>query len=198
MNGEPLLADDNIGHPLHKNYTYTSIHLSELLAKQTWTLEDLLTNSSTNTSPSIAPSSKGALPPRVLVIDAMTNFMPQPEAHDIPLSPVTSRASTTLSEASTPPSRHSSLSGVVDSPDVDGGSPRLRRTDTERNGGAAEQQMHSETRRRQFGSDMEIMVRAVCAERGWNALISRRRRGCLACAIREAGAIGWRVVIRVD
>jgi hypothetical protein len=58
--------------------------------------------------------------------------------------------------------------------------------------------MHSETRRRQFGSDMEVLVRAVCAERGWNALIARRRRGCLACAIREAGALGWRVVIRVD
>jgi hypothetical protein len=47
------------------------------------------------------------------------------------------------------------------------------------------------------GSDLEILVRAVCAERGWNALISRRGRGCLACAIREAGALGWRVIIRV-
>lgn len=135
----------------------------------------------------------------------MTNFVPQPEAHDIPLSPVTSRTSTTFSEASasasTPPSRHSSLNGPVGSPDADngGGFPtRLKRTDTDKNGGAAEQQMHSETRRRQFGSDTEILVRAVCAEKGWNALISRRRRGCLACAIREAGALGWRVVIRVD
>ena len=58
--------------------------------------------------------------------------------------------------------------------------------------------MHAETRRRQFGSDMEILARAVCAERGWNAVISRRRRGCLACAIREAGALGWRVILRVD
>ncbi|CAK7206668.1 hypothetical protein SEUCBS139899_009472 [Sporothrix eucalyptigena] len=62
----------------------------------------------------------------------------------------------------------------------------------------AASKMHHETRRRRFGSDMEILVRALCAERGWNALISRRRRGCLACAIREAGALGWRVVIRVD
>ncbi|KAL1909384.1 hypothetical protein Sste5344_004779 [Sporothrix stenoceras] len=64
--------------------------------------------------------------------------------------------------------------------------------------GPAASNMHHETRRRRFGSDMEMLVRALCAERGWNALVSRRRRGCLACAIREAGALGWRVVIRVD
>jgi hypothetical protein len=58
--------------------------------------------------------------------------------------------------------------------------------------------MHLESRRRQFGSDMEVLVRALCAEKGWNALISRRRRGCLACAIREAGALAWKVIIRVD
>jgi hypothetical protein len=50
--------------------------------------------------------------------------------------------------------------------------------------------------RRKFGSDMEMLARALCGERGWNALISRRGRGCLACAIREAGALGWRVVLR--
>ena len=48
-----------------------------------------------------------------------------------------------------------------------------------------------------FGSDLEMLARALCAERGWNALVSRRGRGCLACAIREAGAVGWRVVLRV-
>lgn len=129
----------------------------------------------------------------MLVIDAITNFVAQPEAHEIPLSPVTSRASASFSESS----RHSSQSG-----EMDGESPTdLKRTGTDfdqKNGGAAESQMHDETRRRQFGSDMEILVRAICAERGWNALISRRRRGCLACAIREAGAVGWRVIIRVD
>lgn len=129
----------------------------------------------------------------MLVIDAITNFIAQPEAHEIPLSPVTSRTSTSFSESS----QQSLLSG-----ELDGGiaSP-LKRTDTDmdqKNGGAAEHQMHNETRRRQFGSDMEILIRAICAEKGWNAMISRRRRGCLACAIREAGALGWRVVIRVD
>lgn len=182
-----------IGHPLHKYYTYTSIHLSELLAKSNWTLNQLLADPASSNSPSIIPSSAGARPPRVLVIDAITNFIAQPEAHEIPLSPVTSRTSTSFSESS----QHSSPSG-----DVDGETPvPLRRTGTEldqKNGGAAEYQMHNETRRRQFGSDMEILVRALCAERGWNAMISRRRRGCLACAIREAGALGWRVVVRVD
>lgn len=53
-----------------------------------------------------------------------------------------------------------------------------------------------EKRRRKWGSDLEMLARAICAERGWNALISRRGRGCLACAIREAGSLGWRVVVR--
>ena len=47
-----------------------------------------------------------------------------------------------------------------------------------------------------FGSDLEILARALCADRGWDALVSRKGRGCLACAIREAGALGWRVVLR--
>lgn len=54
-----------------------------------------------------------------------------------------------------------------------------------------------EKHRRKRGSDLEMLARALCAERGWNALISRRGRGCLACAIREAGSLGWRVVVRV-
>ena len=48
-----------------------------------------------------------------------------------------------------------------------------------------------------FGSDLEMLARAFCCERGWNAIISRRGRGCLACAIREAGSVGWRVILRV-
>ncbi|PSR93849.1 hypothetical protein BD289DRAFT_171214 [Coniella lustricola] len=197
-------------HPLHKMYTYTPIHLSELLAKSTRTLDELLQDVSSEVSPSITPSLNSTRTPRVLVIDAMTNFVPQPEAHEIPLSPITSRTSTNMSDMSLS-SRQSSISSVA-SPDMESGFPGLPRLDTDKTGGsigggggfgggfggAAEQQMHSESRRRQFGSDMEILVRALCAEKGWNALISRRRRGCLACAIREAGAIGWRVVIRVD
>lgn len=48
-----------------------------------------------------------------------------------------------------------------------------------------------------FGSDLEMLGRALCSERGWNALVSRRGRGCLACTVREAGAVGWQVVLRV-
>lgn len=203
-----LAADRLSGHPLHKHYRYTSIHLSELLNKSTWTLEQLLTDSASNTAPSILPSSNTDMAPRVLVIDAMTNFKPQPEAHEIPLSPVTSRSNTSWTWSASA-SRHSSLSslvsggGVLDVKDISAPSPTPKEKAGERDvensrKGAAETQMHSETRRRQFGSDMEVLVRAVCAERGWNALIARRRRGCLACAIREAGALGWRVVIRVD
>ncbi|QUC20083.1 uncharacterized protein UV8b_04324 [Ustilaginoidea virens] len=62
---------------------------------------------------------------------------------------------------------------------------------------SAAARMHLESQKRQFGSDMEIMVRAMCAQRGWNAIISRRKRSCLACAIREAGALAWKVIVRV-
>ncbi|KAH8684296.1 hypothetical protein BGZ60DRAFT_523518 [Tricladium varicosporioides] len=48
-----------------------------------------------------------------------------------------------------------------------------------------------------FGSDLEMLARALCADRGWNSLISRKGRGCVSCAVREAGALGWRVVIRL-
>ncbi|KAM3534654.1 hypothetical protein MY4038_002066 [Beauveria bassiana] len=58
--------------------------------------------------------------------------------------------------------------------------------------------MHYESHKRQSGSDMEILVRSLCSEQGWNAIISRRKRGCLACAIREAGALGYKVIVRVD
>ncbi|KAH9224975.1 hypothetical protein DL95DRAFT_517115 [Leptodontidium sp. 2 PMI_412] len=49
----------------------------------------------------------------------------------------------------------------------------------------------------EYGSDLEMLGRALCAERGWNAVVSRRGRGCLACAVREVGALGWRVILRV-
>lgn len=58
--------------------------------------------------------------------------------------------------------------------------------------------MHLESRKRRFGSDMEVLARALCAEKGWNAIISRKRRGCLGCAVREAGGLGWKVIVRVE
>lgn len=145
------------GHPLHKFFTYTVIHMSELLQKQSSTLDELLKSSDPTRQSTVASAE-----PRVLVIDCITGFtQPSPSAHDAPLSP-----------SSPVMDRHEDKFGAA-------------------------MKMHLESRRRQFGSDMEVMIRALCAEKGWNALISRRRRGCLACAIREAGALGWKVVIRV-
>jgi hypothetical protein len=119
----------------------------------------------------------------VLVVDCVTGFQPQPQEHEIPLSPVLSRTDSNVSGMFPPASPGGG---------VDGGSFLEGALES------ASKKMHSETRRRQFGSDMEILARAFCAEKGWNALISRRRRGCLACAIREAGALGWKVIIRVE
>lgn len=58
--------------------------------------------------------------------------------------------------------------------------------------------LHFESRERKIGSDMEILVRSLCSQQGWSAIISRRRTGCLACAIREAGALGYKIIVRVD
>ncbi|TDZ51700.1 hypothetical protein CTRI78_v007447 [Colletotrichum trifolii] len=146
------------GHPLHKCFTYTVIHLSELLEKADASLEDLLQNTTSVRRPSLTPVTNTT--PRALVIDCITGITRQAPTQETPTSPILERTANGVSLAAA--------------------------------------KMHLESRRRQFGSDMEILVRALCAEKGWNAIISRRRRGCLACAIREAGALGWKVIIRVD
>lgn len=139
------------GHPLHKYYNYTIIHISELLQRRDAELSELL----------VPPGGQTAQN-QVLVVDCITNFSSAPQ------SPVLDRVE---SPSSSPTERKGSFSAAA--------------------------KMHFESRKRQFGSDMEILVRALCSERGWNAIISRRKRGCLACAIREAGALGWKVIIRV-
>lgn len=210
------VTDTPAGHPLHKSYTYTALHLSELMAKQDFSLEALLDDySSAAHRPSLTPTSAtGAA--KFLVIDCITGFQSLPQEHEIPLSPVVSRHGS----YSFPTPRRSSTADSFNSFNGNNHSPVSPTTpgmgmnecaspttlEGVKEGGAAgggnmesaSKKMHSETRRRQFGSDMEILVRAFCAEKGWNAVISRRRRGCLACAIREAGALGWKVVIRVD
>lgn len=152
-------TDSYSGHPLHKWYNYTVMHISELLKRPHATLSELL-----------------AVPPalshhrtlsrndseRVLVIDCITNLFEVPQSPTI--ERLTSRWNIVQRRGSFP----------------------------------AAEQMHFESRKRQFGSDMEILVRALCAQKGWNAIISRRKRGCLACAIREAGALQWKVIIRVE
>lgn len=150
-----LIANTTEGHPLHKSYNYNIVHISELLQRRHYFLEDFLPAPLPTTKPASRANTT-----RVLVIDCMTNMLDAP-----PPSP--------LLERSTPAA-----------------SPVL-----ERSGSISSGSMQS--RRRNIGSDMEVLVRALCAQNGWNAIISRRRRGCLACAVREAGALGWAVVVRV-
>ncbi|EKG17881.1 hypothetical protein MPH_04830 [Macrophomina phaseolina MS6] len=47
------------------------------------------------------------------------------------------------------------------------------------------------------GADAALLARAWCADRGEHALIGRVGRTCLACCVREARALGVRIVIRV-
>ena len=46
-------------------------------------------------------------------------------------------------------------------------------------------------------SDLQILARAWCAEKGYNAITGRADRTCLACCVREARGLGVHVVIRV-
>jgi hypothetical protein len=46
-------------------------------------------------------------------------------------------------------------------------------------------------------SDLELLARAWCAEKGLHALISRVGRTCLGCSVREARGLGINIVIRV-
>ncbi|KAB8227865.1 uncharacterized protein BDW43DRAFT_292993 [Aspergillus alliaceus] len=48
------------------------------------------------------------------------------------------------------------------------------------------------------GHERETFARAWCASIGYNAIIGRVGRTCLACCIREARAISVKVVLRVD
>ncbi|KAG9237050.1 hypothetical protein BJ875DRAFT_184516 [Amylocarpus encephaloides] len=132
----------NTGHLLHKAFTYTRIHILDLLFTSTSTPFSVLlsppqspdpTQSSTHTTSSSIR--------KVLVIDCTDSTSPK-----------------------YPPSR-------LPSP----------------------QPGHKHS----FGSDLEMLARALCAERGWNALVSRKGRSCVACAVREVGALGWKAVLRL-
>ncbi|OTB05031.1 hypothetical protein M426DRAFT_73147 [Hypoxylon sp. CI-4A] len=176
LNGKPASPAHITGHPLHRFYNYTAIHLTDLINQPSATLEELLSKGASNGH--LSNHSSTSLPnrtPRFLVIDCITGFAP-PSSPDMPsLSRMSSLSSSFGMEPSTVPPIRMPGSLEMDP-----------------------SKMSLGARRRQFGSDLEILVRALCAERGWNAVISRRRRGCLACAIREAGALGWKIVIRVE
>ncbi|KAI0405474.1 hypothetical protein F4802DRAFT_561931 [Xylaria palmicola] len=201
FNGKPSSAANITGHPLHRFYTYTAIHLIDLLTRPTSsTLEDLVKDTSCHERSSNVSSrtSSSTKPQRVLVIDCITGFAP-PRSPDMPsLSRMSSISSTfALEPITTPPVQLATPHPERRPSTARSGASKFERIDPPPPT-AAEAKMQLGTRRRQFGSDLEILVRAFCAERGWNAIISRRRQSCLACSIREAGALGWRVVIRVD
>ncbi|KAI1813169.1 hypothetical protein GGS20DRAFT_497319 [Poronia punctata] len=197
------------GHPLHRYYTYTAIHLTDLLSRpESTTLEDLTKDTPTHqrSASTSSHTSSANRPQRVLVIDCITGFAPTRSPEGFSLSRMSSLSSSFALEPQ--------MTTPTQSPNVS--SPALeRRSSTALSSGrkveridppppqpppllTAESKTHLGTRRRQFGSDLEMLVRAFCAGKGWNAIISRNKRSCLACAIREAGALGWRVVIRVD
>lgn len=48
-----------------------------------------------------------------------------------------------------------------------------------------------------ISTDMELLARAWCAEKGLHAVIGRTTRTCLSCCIREARGLNIRIVIRV-
>lgn len=193
-----------IGHPLHKSYTFKTIHLLDLLEQRHLDLVDILSESQTSNENS--DETQGTKPtPRVLVVDCITGITPpmrsSPEMAslsrvssmsssfglDAPITPPLSSSPLGLRRQASTASRSSNngLSlGILP--------PRFERIDPPGSTSLPG------TRRKNFGSDMEMLIRALCVEKGWNAIISRKRRGCLACAIREAGALGWRVVIRVE
>lgn len=199
INGKPSSPAHITGHPLHRFYNYTAIHLADLMNQPAATLEDLLSksafgNRSSNHSSSTIPNRLS----RFLVIDCVTGFAPPPSPDMPSLSRMSSLSSSFGLEPANVP-----LIRIPGSPELErrpstAASTRSRVERIDPPSPSPSSRMRLGTRRRQFGSDLEILVRALCAERGWNAVISRRRRGCLACAIREAGALGWKVVVRVE
>ncbi|KAI1188178.1 hypothetical protein F5B17DRAFT_396723 [Nemania serpens] len=201
FNGKPSSPAHITGHPLHRFYTYTAIHLADLLTRPaSTTLEDLLQTPRSHERSSSASSrtSFSNRPQRVLVIDCITGFAPPRSPDMLSLSRVSSLSSTfALEPTNTPPSQMSIPIPERRPSTARSSTSRFERIDPPPSA-TPEAQAQPKTWTRQFGSDLEILVRALCAEKGWNAIISRRRRACLACAIREAGALGWRVVIRVD
>ncbi|KAH8662199.1 hypothetical protein BX600DRAFT_481799 [Xylariales sp. PMI_506] len=184
------------GHPLHKYYSYTVVHLLDILKNTDATLNDLLESGLISSRPSSNSSTSKAKGARVLVIDCVTGFAPPRSPGMEPLSRMSSISSSFgLEPTETKLQLPTMAKDLGNRPSTAASSgSRASRIDPPSPGA----KMKLPTRKRQFGSDLEIFVRAVCAQKGWNALISRRRRGCLACAIREAGALGWRVIIRVE
>ncbi|KAI1392426.1 uncharacterized protein F4822DRAFT_391018 [Hypoxylon trugodes] len=198
LNGKSSSPAHITGHPLHRFYNYAAIHLTDLIRHPTATLDELLSKSAPNGRSNHSSPSAASRLPRFLVIDCVTGFAP-PSSPDMPsLSRMSSLSSSFgMEPTSVPPIRMPGSLDLERRPST-AASTRSRVERIDPPSPSPSSRMRLGTRRRQFGSDLEILVRALCAEKGWNAIISRRRRGCLACAIREAGALGWKVIVRVE
>ncbi|CZS96470.1 uncharacterized protein RAG0_05769 [Rhynchosporium agropyri] len=187
-----------VGHPLHKGFTYTTIPLSTLVYTPISTpFEELLSlpttpdaNSPTDPLASVRMLSQSSTHttsstiPKVLIIDCTS---PPPPPH----TALTNSSSATHLTPSSLWTQEQIAQNAVDgciTPISGSPVPPGHAGSSEKKGSGKD-----------YGRDEDILARALCAERGWNAVVSRRGRGCLACAVRECGSLGgeWRVVLRV-
>ncbi|KAG4428657.1 hypothetical protein IFR05_015863, partial [Cadophora sp. M221] len=145
--------DSFTGHPLHKGFTYTRIPLSTLI-----------------TTPISAPFNTLLTPPT-----------PSNANSPIP-SPTHSSTHTT---SSTIPKvliidctdESMSFFPVVHRPSVSPPSSNPGKSSPQ---SESERSVTGKKAHHEYGSDLEMLGRALCAERGWNAVVSRKGRGCLA------------------
>lgn len=166
-------------HPLHKAFTYLQVPLSLLLtASPNLSLSTLLASSSEkDTTPSVPGTSTTI--PKVLIINCIDPSIRSVSAAD-------TIASTT----------------TINSHNHDDDNKQETREEGDQKVPAASANApvglnrHTLSPKHSFGNDTEMLARALCSDRGWDALISRRGRGCLACAVREAAALRWRVILR--
>ena len=202
---DKLLIGINPGHPLHKAFTYTKIPISTLLTTPLSLPFDTILSQPPSTSPMPSPThssthTTSSSIPKVLIVDCTDesmSFFPVVHRPSESASASASRDASALDLSAHSPvssSRKPSSGSPLRQPSspLQYASGNEGRRESVRDGVVKEKKAHKE-----YGSELEMLGRALCAERGWDALVSRRGRGCLACAVREAGALGWRVVLRV-
>jgi len=186
------------GHPLHKAFTYTKIPISTLLTTPLSTPFDTILSPPQSTSPTPPPThssthTTSSSIPKVLIIDCTDesmSFFPVVHRPSESASASASRDASALDLSSPHSPRQPSSPLKYSSGNAD-------RSKSDGQGRRESEAVKDKKAHKEYGSDLEMLGRALCAERGWDALVSRRGRGCLACAVREAGALGWRVILRV-
>ncbi|KAH8811476.1 hypothetical protein F5884DRAFT_854823 [Xylogone sp. PMI_703] len=166
--GKNFGLSDEICHPLHKAFSYLQMPLSFLLsASPNFSLTSLLSASSSTEPSTPAIPGSSSTTHKVLIINC--------------IDPTITGSNTTTS--------NSNSTNVHTHDHTNQETPES--TDSH-----VHPHPHTLSPKHSFGNDTEMLARALCADRGWDALISRRGRGCLACAVREAAALKWRVILR--